>query len=302
MDLQQLKIFLHVAALTSFSRAAEQLYMSQPNVSARIKNLEQELGVVLFDRSRSRELDLTEDGRMLLDYARRMVNLEEETREALQSGPAVAGGLVRIGASTVPGTYLLPQWLADFKKSHPAVNCSLTVLDSDAVLAGIFDYSFDIGFVGSALNDERLQYHPLAKDELVLAARPGKILQPGPEHDGSIAIASCLAQILLVRESGSATRSLLEKALQNKNLGFTDFKEVIYMNSLEAIKQGVRYGLGVAFLSECSVTDYRQMHLIDTFRLVDLDLTRSFYLVYHRHRVLSRAARRLISFINPGGA
>ncbi|NLY38769.1 MAG: LysR family transcriptional regulator [Firmicutes bacterium] len=297
MDLQQLKIFLHVAALKSFSRAAEQLYMSQPNVSTRIKKLERELGVDLFDRSRSRELELTEDGRILLDYAQRMLNLEEETREALQDGAAATGGLVRIGASTVPGIYLLPQRLAIFKESFPAVDYSLTVMDSGAVLDGIFDYSFDVGFVGSALDDERLQYHPLAEDELVLAVRPGLIPQL---EGGAIPIARCLAQPLLVREPGSATRSLLEKALQRKGLSLADFKSVIYMNSLEAIKQGVRYGLGVAFLSECSVVDYRHMKLVDTFRLADLDLTRSFYLVYHRHRILSRAAQSFIAFISPG--
>ena len=152
--------------------------------------------------------------------------------------------------------------------------------------------------MGIALDDERLRYLPLAEDELVLAARPGLI--PQPEEGGAMPIARCLAQPLLVREPGSATRSLLEKVLQRKGLSLADFKSVIYMNSLEAIKQGVRYGLGVAFLSECSVVDYRHMKLVDTFRLADLDLTRSFYLVYHRHRILSRAAQRFIAFISPG--
>ena len=300
MDLLQLRIFISAAALKSFSRAAEQLYMSQPNVSSRIKALEEELETILFDRSRSRELSLTEEGRIFLDYAQSMINLEEETRNALKQQDRVAGGLIRVGASTVPGTYLLPPLLAAFRRSHPDVSYSLTVLDTDAVLEGVVAYSFDMGCVGNRNRDERLIFHSLAEDELVLAAPPGALPKETEGSNGRISIESCLAQPLLTRETGSATRLLLKNALHTRGLTFEDFASVIYVNSLEAIKQGVRYGLGVAFLSRCSVADYLQMGLIEVYHVTDLVLTRSFNLVYRRQRILSRAALHLADYIKGG--
>jgi len=109
MDFQQLKIFLNVAALKSFSRAAERMYISQPSVSARIKALEEELGALLFDRSPPRELALTREGILFMDYAQKMLNLHEEALAELAPGARQPAGAVRVAASTVPGIYLLPR-------------------------------------------------------------------------------------------------------------------------------------------------------------------------------------------------
>jgi len=295
MDFQQLTVFLSVAAQRSFTRAAESLFISQPAVSVRIKGLEEELGVILFERSRPRELSLTEAGRKFLDYAQKLVNLKEEAQRQMASEEGAAIGLVRLGASSVPGIYLLPFKLAEFKKRQPGIALSLSIMDSFQVLAKLFSYDLDLGFVGSLAQDERLQYYPIADDELVLITPPGHFdaALADVQSDGAAALPLeiCLSGNLILRESGSATRALFEAALAHTQVSLRDFAALTFIDNLEAIKQSVRGGLGISLVSQRSAADFLQLKLVDGYRLAGLDLTRQIYMVRHTGRVLSRAAR-----------
>ncbi|MEW5786165.1 MAG: selenium metabolism-associated LysR family transcriptional regulator [Bacillota bacterium] len=297
----QLKIFLLVAALKSFSRAAEQLYISQPSVSMRVKCLEEELGTQLFDRSRSRELTLTEDGKEYLDYAQRIVNLQEEALARLNRSEKAAAGPVHLGASSVPGIYLLPPTLARFKRLFPAVSINLNILDSAQVVEQVINYDVDLGFVGSMHQDDRLAYRVYANDELVLITPPGHFQGAGRNckqaHKRSVTLTECLSGNLLLREKGSATRDLFEKILAGQGMSLRDFAAVTHVGSLEAIKQGVRYGLGISLVSRHSAADYLQMGFVDGFTLAGIDLARQLYLVRHSGRVLNRAAVLLMKQI-----
>lgn len=295
MDFQQLTVFLSVAAHRSFSRAAESLYISQPAVSVRIKGLEEELGVILFDRSRPRELSLNEAGRKFLDYAQKLVNLKEEAQRQLALEESAAVGLVRLGASSVPGIYLLPFRLAEFKKRQLGIALSLSIMDSSQVLAKLINYDLDLGFVGSLVQDERLQYYPIADDELVLIAPPGHfnaaLADAQAEGEVAVPLEICLSSNLILRESGSATRDLFEKALSHTGIILRDFAALTFIDNPEAIKQSVRGGLGISLVSRRTAEDYLQMKLVDGYRLAGLDLTRKIYLVRHTGRVLSRAVK-----------
>ncbi|HOL16788.1 MAG TPA: selenium metabolism-associated LysR family transcriptional regulator [Bacillota bacterium] len=302
MDFQQLKIFLTVAALKSFSRAAEEMFISQPAVSVRIKGLEEELGAVLFDRSRARELTLTEAGREFLDYAQQMVNLQDEALARLarvEEGTAVAGP-VQLGASTVPGIYMLPSRLVALKQIHPGIAVNLSIDDSARVLEKVLNYEVDLGFAGSQIQDERLQYYTFATDELVLITPPG-YFQPAPDAASPeglppISLEQCLSANLILREKGSATRDFFETALAQKKISLLDFAGVIYVDSLEAIKNSVRHGLGISLVSRHSVEDYLLLRWVDGYRPEGLALTRRIYLVRHAGRVLSRAAKLTFKF------
>lgn len=306
MDFQQLTVFLSVAAQRSFTRAAESLFISQPAVSVRIKGLEEELGVILFERSRPRELSLTEAGRKFLDYAQKLVNLKEEAQRQMASEEGAAVGLVRLGASSVPGIYLLPFKLAEFKKRQPGIALSLSIMDSSQVLAKLFSYDLDLGFVGSLAQDERLQYYPIADDELVLITPPGHFdaALADVQSDGAAALPLeiCLSGNLILRESGSATRALFEAALAHTQVSLRDFAALTFIDNLEAIKQSVRGGLGISLVSQRSAADFLQMKLVDGYRLAGLNLTRQIYMVRHTGRVLSRAARLTMDlfFTEPG--
>ncbi|MGM0653217.1 MAG: selenium metabolism-associated LysR family transcriptional regulator [Bacillota bacterium] len=295
MDFDQIRAFINVASLKSFSAAAEKLFISQPSISVRIKALEEELGVILIDRSRAREPVLTEAGRLFLDYAQSIINLEEECRDKLSGQLEQFGGLVHVGASTVPGTYLLPFLLADFKKEEVLIDYNIDILDTSAVIEGVINYSYEIGFVGLTDYEERLKYISLIEDELVLCAK--KDLLNVENKQNGVLLEDCFSQHLLVREKGSATRRLLERKLEEKGLDFTSFNGITYFNSLEGIKQAVRAGLGLAIVSKLSVEDMEAFGQVATCRILDLDLTRTLYMVHHKQRILNAAARRLRDFI-----
>jgi len=301
MDFQQLKIFLTAAKLKSFSRAAEQMYISQPSVSARIKALEEELGAVLFDRSHPRELSLTAEGILFMDYAQKMLNLHEEALAELAPGARQPAGTVWLAASTVPGIYLLPPLLARFRERCPGVTLNLAIMDSAAVIERILDYSADLGLVGEKAAEERVASEVFAEDELVLITPPGlldqKVLEKNSSGRGIVDLASSLPYPLLLREEGSATRRLFEKALSKIGVQLSDFAGIIYMDSLEAIKQGVRCGLGISLVSWLSAEDYFRAGLVSVYQPAGLDLTRRLYLVRHCRRVPSPAADALYKFI-----
>ena len=295
MDFDQIRAFLNVAALKSFSAAAEKMFISQPSVSMKIKALEEELGVVLFDRSKAREPSLTEAGRIFFDYAQSIANLQDQCREKLSGKRTEDIGLIFIGASTVPGTYLLPRILKGYRELLPGINFHINLLDTSAVIEGIFDYSYELGFVGSVKEDERLVYHPLIEDELVFCIKKDTL--PAQDPGAGISTEEILNHNLIMREKGSATRHLLENRIIEKGFAPSNLRGAIYFNSLEGIKQAVREGLGAAVLSLLSVGDMVKMKEIDCYSLNDLDLKRMLYLVYHRSRILGGAAASLRDYI-----
>ncbi len=295
MDIEQIRAFVNVASLRSFSEAAEKMFISQPSVSVRIKALEEELGVILFDRSKAREPFLTEAGQIFLDYAYSIINLQEECREKLSKQREEAAGMVYIGASTVPGIYLLPFLLAEFKKTAGSIEFNVNILDTSAVLEGVLNYSYDLGFVGLVKEDDRLKYISLADDELVLCAPPGLIPRAGYEEGVPVEI--LFSHHLLVREKGSATRQLLERKLFDTDFDLGSLPGVTYINNLEGIKQAVREGIGVAVISKLSARDLVSAGSAEIFPIRGINLKRKLYLVYHRNRVLGGAGVKLRDFV-----
>ncbi len=290
MDFEQIRAFLNVASLKSFSEAAEKMFVSQPSISVRIKALEEELGVKLFDRSRAREPVLTEAGKIFLDCAQSILELHDDCREKLSGKREEATGLVYIGSSTVPGTCLLPSLMASFKRTtKSAIDFNIDILDTSAVLEGVLNYSYDLGFVGQAGQDERLKYIPLMEDELVLCVKKGTLKKA--DHLAGVPVELLLSHHLVMREKGSATRQLLERKMAEKGFETAWFQGITYINNLEGIRQAVKEGLGSAVVSRLSVNDMVGAGSVDVFPIRDLDLKRYLYLVYHHSRILGAAAR-----------
>ncbi len=297
MDKDQLEVFVSVATLKSFTRAAESLYLSQPTISSRIKSLETELGVTLFDRSRPRDLSLTEQGLLFWDYAQQMLNLYNTTMKNLKNEHGDANYFLRIGASSVPGIYILPQVLLCFKKSFPQAKIGLFIKDSAEIINGITDYTYDIGMVGYYENNSRLKYIDVADDELILIVTPGLMTSMGYTPKASIPLEFCLNLDFIIREPGSATRKVLEKMLNKKGHSFNDFRSVTFIDNLEGIKQAVRYGVGVSVVSRRSVEDYISAGFVDWYKIDDLNLKRHFYMVYHGNRILNNVATAFLGFV-----
>lgn len=294
LDFNQLEIFVRVVTLKSFSRAAESMFLSQPTVSTRIKALEDELGVVLLDRSHPRELLLTREGQLVWDYAQRILGLRESLCRQIRKDEAVSGYL-RVGASTVPGSYLLPRVLSGFKREYPLVRLNVSIKDTANITTGIVNFDYDLGMVGYRDDDPRLVFRELYEDDLILITCPGYLSKKGFSAGSAVSPSVFQEMDFILREPGSATRKVFEQALLNVGITLDHFKSVIYLDNMEAIKQAVRYGIGASVVSRLSVEDYLSANTVEGFKIAGLDLKRKFYAVFHRNRILSEPAELFLN-------
>lgn len=296
MDLKRLEIFCRVVEQKSFSRAALRLGISQPSVSEHMRLLEESLGERLLDRL-GREATPTAAGQTLLPYARRLLRLRDEALQALQQFRGELRGDLPLGASTIPGSYLLPQHLARFKQQHPAVRAILQIASSAVIVDRVMEGEYEVGVVGSRREDQRLAFAPLFRDRLVLAVPAGHRLAGRK----SVSLEDLAGETLIVREPGSGTRNTLEAALKRAGKSLADFNVVAEMGSPEAIRQGVRAGIGAAILSSHAIEAELQHGELVAITLQGVDLERDFFLVRHARRELSPVAAAFAEFLVQAG-
>jgi DNA-binding transcriptional LysR family regulator len=290
MTLRQLECFLAVVREGSFTRAAQRIHLSQPSLSEGVLDLERELGKPLFSRSR-RQVRLTEAGRVFEPYAARIMATVESGTQAVAELDGLRHGSLVVGASTTPGVYVLPRLIGKFRARYPGITLTLHIANSRAVEEQVRAGHLDLGVVGghvlgageeclaAGLVDELLLIvpprHPWAKHKAV----PARRLQDQP---------------LLMREQGSATRHVTERALQQAGLRCSAAME---LDHTEAIKQAVMAGLGVALVSVHAVRgEVAARHLV-ALRVRGLHLRRHFHVIHDEGRPLSASAAALVRLV-----
>lgn len=287
MNLNHLRVFFHVAATASFSRAAERLGVSQPNVSAQVKRLEEALGIALVEQV-GRELHLTPAGATLSDYAQRIFHLAAQAEVAMADLHGLRCGHLTVGASTVPGAYLLPRVAAAFRQEHPGVGLSLWIDNTRTVADRLARGELDLAVVGEAVaGHPDLSLEPLFHDFLVVVAAPGHPLTQG----GPLAPADLVRHPLILREAGSSTRQVLEDRLRALGLAVTAALEV---RSNEAVKQAVAAGLGPGVTSRLAAAWELADGRLAAVPVTGVDLRRTFCLARPRDRRLSPAAAAFV--------
>lgn len=234
------------------SKAAKKLFISQSAVSQAIAELESEYGVTLFDRSH-RKLHLTYGGQMFLSYGREIFNLSESLRIKMQEVSSLHSGCIKIGASTTIGTYLLPKIIAAFQTLHPHITVSLAIHNSDLIEQMVLDYQLDMGFVEGDKYSPLLTATHLIEDRLCLICSSSHSFVRIKRK--FVSIDDLRHETIILREKGSGTRKILENILQEEHLSFANTHE---MHTPEAIKNSVRNGLGISFLSRLSVSEELQ--------------------------------------------
>ena len=298
MDFHQLKIFLELARQKNFTRAAENLFLSQPTVSAHIKNLEEDVGTPLLTRGKE-GLELTRAGKILFRYGQQLLDTKAEALSAIQEEHRTVKGHLEIAASSVPGAYLLPRLLRSFFQAHPKVTFSVLLRDTGQVLHSIRDYTCDLGFTGEPGLREGLGQVSLAEDELILVTSP-EIVLPAAEQKGAAyptaALHDCAGMPFLLREPGSATRMFFEEALREHPGKNITLNIVGYFESQEAIKEACKAGLGVTVISERAVGEELKAGLLKGYRLQDIPLKRSFYLVFRKSSILPPLSKAFFEF------
>lgn len=289
MELRHLQTFAAAAERESFTRAAEALELTQAAVSQHISALEAELSVELFLRQR-RGVQLTDPGRTLYEYARRIFDLiDEAVLEVSGTAPQVTGTL-RIATSTVPSEWLLPELLAKFRQACPDVRESLAVSDSSVATAAVLAGEADLGFVGELPRTTDLVVQPVAEDELVLVVAADHRLA----EQRTASLAQLRREPLIVREPGSGSRRCVEQALEEHGLAPSDLTIAMEANSNDAIRAAVQRGVGVAFLSQRAVP---QKSGLATLKIRGCRPRRQLYLIRDPRHALPPAARQFLAFI-----
>lgn len=297
MDLRQLEIFVKVAELGSFSRAAEALFLTQPTVSEHIRTLEDELGIRLLDRL-GRGAAVTRGGALLLSYAQRMLALSREARQAMESFQGRMSGDLLVGASTIPGEYILPALIGRFKEKFPDIAITLLIGGSQAVTEWVAEGRAEIGVVGARSAHRSIEYRELFPDDIVLIVSAAH-----PWHGRKqVTIEELRAEPLLLRERGSGTRAALESALDAAGVDLAGLRVVGEMGSTQAIKQAVKASVGVSLLSRRAVEEECRVGTLWCLRVKNLKINRAFYLATNRERSRSPLAEAFRAFVEAEAA
>jgi DNA-binding transcriptional LysR family regulator len=291
-ELPHLSTFVRAAEQQSFTAAASEIGISQAAVSQRIAFLEKVLRVSLFNR-RAGTIALSEAGQRLYEYARQILDLHEQARVHLGGfHPSVAGDLP-IAASSVPGECFLPALLSAFHEKHPQVHLKATVTDSASVIKDVEKGQAALGLVGQKAGGRSLESRHIGSDSLVLITRSG---HPW-EARRSISLKALFGEPLIIRELGSGSRCALEKGLERAGTSLANLNVTLELGSNAAIKEAVKHGLGVTFLSDLCVRKELDSKELTALAVRGLSLTRDFYLIYHRRRPLTPAAIVFMRFL-----
>jgi DNA-binding transcriptional LysR family regulator len=288
-NFHQLYIFFKVARLQSFSKAAQELSISQPAVSIQVRELENSLGTSLLHRMR-RELRLTETGEAVFSYTQRIFALAEEMHSVVQDIQGLHSGKLTIGSSTTPGEYILPWLIGKFRREHAGIQVSMTIANTQSVIDQIYAHELDLGMAGSPVNIKGLASFPYVQDNIVVISAPNHPLA----QQEKISIRELRKHDFIMREPGSATRKTAEVLLNARNI---EPQVTMELGSNEAIKRAVAAGLGLGVLSEFSVTPDVAAGMIKVLQVSRWECHRQLSVFYRDDKYLSAAQSAFLEFL-----
>ena len=285
MDFEQLKAFLEVARSSSFSRAAEKLFRTQPAISSQIRALENEIGARLFDRSGGR-VKLTSGGKLFLQYAEQALQSKRNIIRAVADLERIPQGDLIVSANEATCLYILPQVFAQFKQQYPRVAVSIARNERAGTLEAVLSQEVDFGAVSIPVNDQRLTVLPIHKDEMVVITPAGHPLS----RSGKTGLEQIAAYPLLLPKQGR-TRDRLDQLFSKHQLKAHVSME---LDSSELLKRFVAAGVGVGFLARSNTIADRKAGLLAVVELAEINIERNLALVYRKDKMLSRAAEAFI--------
>lgn len=290
MDLHQLYIFTKVVEQKSFSKAAEAVYLSQSTVSSHIQALEKSLNVQLFDRV-GRETVLTPYGERLNYWALKLLQLKDQALFDMKESVAELKGMIHVGVSSVPGQYLIPKLMKDFRNEYANVTFAVHEFPSRQVAEKVMSGKVDLGFLGEKYEHDRLQYIPIAKEKLVL------ISPEGSPYRQTVSLAEVVGQPFVMRSSDSGTKAILEKFLKNHGIREEQLNVVAYTDSSQTLIECVKEGIGLAIISEIAARGSLLNSNLQIHKLEDFHEERHFYLVYNEMKTLSLVTKLFIEMV-----
>jgi len=291
MNMNQLKIFHSVARQLNFTRASEELHLTQPGISKHIKALEEFYGTRLFDRL-GRRVVLTQAGEILHKATTAVFALLNESKLRIDDLEGLACGTLSIGGSVTISTYILPGMLTRFRKNAPCVKITVETAFSRQIVNKVLDNTLELGFVGHCQPDSRLSVHSFMTDSMTLVVSPH---HPWAERKSPVHLAELTDQMFLLSKQGSGTWRVLSNILDSSGIVL---KSVMELGTTEGLKQAVAAGLGISILSNHVLAGELASGVLRGIPLECEGLNRDLFLVFHKDRYLSKAARTFIALFN----
>lgn len=288
LDLHKLRVFAAVAEHEHYSRAAAALGISQPALSVHVRDLERYWGVTLFERE-GRNVRLTDTGRLVQNYARRILALAVELDQEIDDLRGLHSGQLSLGASTTIGAYLLPATLGIFQKRYPGIGVAVDIANTARIVDRIFHGELHLGLIGEPLHIPGLIFESYREDELVLI-----VSQSHPWANQIITIEKLAAMPLVMRETGSATHAVAETALAAAGVRPSIALE---LGSTEAVKGAIVAGLGASFISTCAVERELTTNIFSRVTVAGLTIKRQFQVVRRRDRTLTAAELAFLALL-----
>lgn len=291
MDFDQLTTFLEVAKLGNFSRAGEKVFLSQSAVSAQIRQLEQEYGTRLLDRS-GKKVRLTPAGEVLFEYGTRLLALRDESMRAVSDQGNSPRGLLAIGANEATCLYVLPRAFEEYRRLYPDVQISIYRNFSRKILERIQDGMIDVGIVTLPVKLPTIKVERIFRDRLMLAVSPTNPLAKLKAVPVSVA-----AEQPLIFPKAGYTRQIMDKLFRPYQ---AKLKIAMELPSIAMIKTFVAAGLGVSLISETFTKQESRSGEIRLVRLEHAELWRELGMIHDRNRTLPRAAVAFMELVRSG--
>lgn len=287
MDLHQLFVFTKVVEHKSFSKAAEDIFLSQSTVSSHIQGLEKMLGLKLFDRV-GRESILTPQGERLYQWALKLLLIKDQALLDLKQGMTELRGMVRIAASSVPGQFIIPEMVKQFRKEYPEVLFRINQSSSKIVAEKVLNGSVDIGILGEKYEDDKLRYIPLLKEKLVL------ITSNLVQLSDIVNIQDIVSYPFIMRNSNSGTNALLERFLKKNNIAKDKLNIIAYIEDGQSLIQFVMQDVGISIISEIAARGYAAKDMLKMYDINGFHDERYFFLVYNINKTQSLLSKLFI--------
>jgi LysR family transcriptional regulator, low CO2-responsive transcriptional regulator len=285
MDFDQLETFLEVARLSSFSRAAEKRFRTQPAISSQIRSLEEEVGAKLLDRSGGK-VSITASGKLFQRFAEETIAARKAALTAIAETERVPRGEIVVGANEGTCLHILPEVFAEFKKLYPDVSINIKRADYGRILESVIDNSVDFGVVSMPITDNRLTVVLIHRDELVIIAPPSH-----PLAKMKSATIAEVTKYPLVLPTAGHTRDALEELFHERKL---KPRYAMELDSSELLKRFVAVNAGVGFIALSNVPEDVRANVLATIPIADAKVRRDLALIFRKDKALSRAALAFI--------
>ena len=293
MNFHQLHIFYTVAERGSFSAAAQALHMSQPAVTMQVQSLEEYFGTKLLIRSTKR-MELSEAGRTLLPFARKSLELSQETDAAMAAFSNKLQGRLQLGASLTIGEYVLPRLLGPFGREYPDISIMLKVMNTTQILEEIAGHQLNFGLIEAPVEHPDMVLDSVMEDELKLIVPSG---HPLATREDAIYLEDVLTYPFVLREKGSGTRKVMEDVLMERGYDPESIQTVMELGSTGAVKSAVEEGLGITMLSTSTVKHETALGLVKMIDIADASFKRNFYSIQLRSALLPMSAMTFLAYL-----